>query len=148
MAIPNAHSYLTFFSAPSLANGRKSMEGRFLAATAERRRSGAGTVPEEDRWLPAERDPPRRELATLAWARRASETPSTPRISRWLSTSSPPRLECVPKASVPDAALQVHGLALTPASLSGRACTTLGVFDPDVAGRGETSCSCAVFPSG
>ncbi len=106
---------LDLFPAPSLANGRKSMVGRFLAATAERRRSGAGAVPEEDRWLlDSVTRPGGVSLPRLAWARRASETPATPAHLALAFDIFTTRLECVPKASVPDAALEVHGLALTP----------------------------------
>lgn len=106
---------LDLFPAPSLANGRKSMVGRFLAATAERRRSGAGAVPEEDRWLlDSVTRPGGVSLPRLAWARRASETPATPAHLALAFDIFTTRLECVPKANVPDAALEVHGLALTP----------------------------------
>lgn len=97
------------------AKGRKSMVGRFLSATTERQRSGAGVVPEEDRWLLASASRPGGvSLPRLAWARRERETPATPAHLALAFDIFTTRLECVPRASVPDAALEVHGLALTP----------------------------------
>jgi DNA phosphorothioation-dependent restriction protein DptH len=97
------------------ANGRKSMVGRFLAATSQRRRSGAGVVPEEDRWLlDSVTRPGGVSLPRLAWARRDSETPSTPAHLALAFDIFTTRVECVPMASVPNGALEVHGLALTP----------------------------------
>jgi DNA phosphorothioation-dependent restriction protein DptH len=97
------------------ADGRTSILGRFLAATAQRRRSGAGVVPEEDRWL---LDSVTRSggvsLPRLAWARRDSETPSTPAHLALAFDIFTTRVECVSMASVPNGALEVHGLALTP----------------------------------
>jgi len=97
------------------ADGRNSMLGRFLAATAQRRRSGAGAVPEEDRWLlDSVTRPGGVSLPRLAWARRESETPSTPAHLALAFDIFSTRVECVPMASVPNGALEVHGLALTP----------------------------------
>ncbi|MBK8115442.1 MAG: hypothetical protein IPK44_13380, partial [Candidatus Accumulibacter sp.] len=97
------------------ANGRKSMVGRFLAATSQRRRSGAGVVPEEDRWLlDSVTRPGGVSLPRLAWARRDSETPSTPAHLALAFDIFTTRVECVSMASVPNGALEVHGLALTP----------------------------------
>ncbi len=97
------------------ANGRARMVGRFLSATTERQRSGAGVVPEEDRWLLGSASRPGGvSLPRLAWARRDSETPSSPAHLALAFDIFKTELECVPKASVPDAALEVHGLALTP----------------------------------
>jgi DNA phosphorothioation-dependent restriction protein DptH len=96
------------------ANGRKSMVGRFLAATAQRRRSGAGVVPEEDRWLlDSVTRPGGVSLPRLAWARRDSEIPVTPAHLALAFDIFTTRVECVPMTSVPNGALEVHGLALT-----------------------------------
>jgi len=52
--------------------------GRFLSATAERRRSGVGAVPEEDRWLLQSVTPPGGvSLPRLRWARRNLDRPQT-----------------------------------------------------------------------
>jgi len=52
--------------------------GRFLSATAERRRSGAGAVPEEDRWLlQSVTRPGEVSLPRLRWARRNRDRPQT-----------------------------------------------------------------------
>jgi hypothetical protein len=111
----DGHSKRAFVLDLYPANGRKSMVGRFLSATAERRRSGAGAVPEEDRWLlDSVTRPGGVSLPRLAWARRESEIPSTSAHLALAFDIFATRLECVPKASVPDAALEVHGLALTP----------------------------------
>ncbi len=97
------------------ANGRKSMLGRFLAATAQRRRSGAGVVPEEDRWLlDSVTRPGGVSLPRLAWARRDSETPGTSAHLALAFDIFSTRVKCVPMASVANGALEVHGLALTP----------------------------------
>jgi hypothetical protein len=97
------------------ANGRKSQVGRFLAATAERRRSGAGVVPEEDRWLlDSVTRPGGVSLPRLAWSRRDAETPTEPAHLALAFDIFTSRLECVPKDNVPDTALDVHGLALMP----------------------------------
>jgi DNA phosphorothioation-dependent restriction protein DptH len=97
------------------ACGRKNMVGSFLSATAQRRRSGAGVVPEEDRWLlDSVTRPGGISLPRLAWARRDSETPSTPAHLALAFDIFSTRVECVPMASVPSGALEVHGLALTP----------------------------------
>ena len=97
------------------ADGRTSMLGRFLAATAQRRRSGAGVVPEEDRWLlDSVTRPGGVNLPRLAWARRDSETPTTPAHLALAFDIFTTHVECVPMTSVPNGALEVHGLALTP----------------------------------
>ena len=97
------------------ADGRTGVLGRFLAATAQRRRSGAGVVPEEDRWLlDSVTRPGGVSLPRLAWARRDSETPSTPAHLALAFDIFSTHVKCVPMASVPNGALEVHGLALTP----------------------------------
>ena len=96
------------------ARDSRSMVGRFLASTAEQRRSGAGTVPEEDRWLlDSVTRPGGVSLPRLAWARRNSDTPTTSAHLALAFDIFTTRLECVPMASVPNSALEVHGLALT-----------------------------------
>jgi DNA phosphorothioation-dependent restriction protein DptH len=97
------------------ATQRRSMAGRFLSATAQRRRSGAGAVPEEDRWLlDSVTRPGGVSLPRLAWARCDSDTPSTPAHLALAFDIFSTRVECVPMASVASGALEVHGLALTP----------------------------------
>jgi len=97
------------------AAGRSGMLGRFLATTSQRRRSGAGLVPEEDRWLlDSVTRPGGVSLPRLAWARRDGETPSTPAHLALAFDIFATRVECRPMASVPNGALEVHGLALTP----------------------------------
>lgn len=72
-------------------------------------------MPEEDRWLlRSVTRPGGVSLPRLAWARRESETPATPAHLALAFDIFKTDLVCVPKASVPDAALEVHGLALTP----------------------------------
>ncbi|HMW28566.1 MAG TPA: hypothetical protein PKE44_03240 [Plasticicumulans sp.] len=97
------------------ADGRRAMAGRFLSTTAERRRSGAGAVPEEDRWLlDSAPRPGGVSLPRLAWARRATATPETPAHLALAFDIFESRIECVPLAQVPTGALEIHGLALTP----------------------------------
>ncbi len=97
------------------AEGRQAMAGRFLSATAERRRSGAGAVPEEDRWLlDSVARPGGISLPRLSWTRRAAATPDTPAHLALAFDIFESRIECIPAARVPAGALEVHGLALTP----------------------------------
>jgi len=61
------------------ANQANAQTGRFLSVTAERRRSGAGAVPEADRWLlESATRPGGVTLPRLRWARRGDSRPSTP----------------------------------------------------------------------
>ena len=97
------------------ADGQGVLAGRFLSATTERRRSGAGSVPEEDRWLlESVTRPGGVSLPRLAWMRRNVDTPQTPAHLALAFDIFTSRLECMPTSSVPNGALEAHGLALTP----------------------------------
>jgi len=97
------------------ADGRGDLSGRFLSATSERRRSGAGAVPEDDRWLlESVTRPGGVSLPRLAWMRRNQSTPQTPAHLALAFDIFATHLECVPMAELPTGALEVHGLALTP----------------------------------
>ena len=97
------------------ASGRRAMAGRFLSATAERRRSGAGAVPEEDRWfLESVTRPGGVTLPRLAWARRNEQVPETPAHLALAFDIFTTRLECVSVGNLPSGALEAHGMALTP----------------------------------
>jgi DNA phosphorothioation-dependent restriction protein DptH len=90
--------------------------GRFLAATAERRRSGAGAVPEQDRWLlQSVTRPGGVILPRLRWARRDAVKPDTPAhvaiaFDVFSSRVETRRLSELP----PDGTLEAHGLMLVP----------------------------------
>lgn len=97
------------------SDGQGAMSGRFLSATTERRRSGAGAVPEEDRWLlESVIRPGGVSLPRLAWTRRNVDTPQSPAHLALAFDIFTSRLECMPVASIPNGALEAHGLALTP----------------------------------
>lgn len=97
------------------ADGQGALSGRFLSATAERRRSGAGTVPEEDRWLlESVTRPGGVSLPRLAWTRRSVDTPQSPAHLALAFDIFTSRLEYMPVTSIPNGALEAHGLALTP----------------------------------
>lgn len=89
--------------------------GHFLSATAARRRSGAGSVPELDRWLlESVRRPGDVTLPRLAWARRTGSVPEAPAHLALAFDFLSSRLEYRPAADLPKGLLEVHGLALTP----------------------------------
>ena len=90
--------------------------GRFLSATAERRRSGAGAVPEADRWLlESVTRPGGVTLPRLRWARRADSGPTTPAHISIAFDCFVSRVECRDQAALPaDGVLEAHGLMLMP----------------------------------
>lgn len=89
--------------------------GHFLSATAARRRSGAGSVPEGDRWLlESVRRPGDVTLPRLAWARRTASVPHTPAHLALAFDFLSSRVEHRTTESLPKGLLEVHGLALTP----------------------------------
>lgn len=90
--------------------------GRFLAATAERRRSGAGAVPEVDRWLlESVTRPGGVTLPRLRWARRANSRPTTPAHVSIAFDCLASRVECRNQAALPaGGVLEAHGLMLMP----------------------------------
>jgi len=95
------------------AAGRKELAGRFLATTAERRRSGAGAVPEEDRWLlESVTRPGGVTLPRLSWTRRGSEVPQTPAHLAIAFDIFSCEVALLPAASLPSGGLEVHGLSL------------------------------------
>jgi hypothetical protein len=97
------------------SEGQGALSGRFLSATAELRRSGAGAVPEEDRWLlESVTRPGGVSLPRLAWTRRNVDTPQSPAHLALAFDIFTSRLECMPVNSIPNGALEAHGLALTP----------------------------------
>lgn len=90
--------------------------GRFLSATAERRRSGAGSIPEEDRWLLGSVSRPGGvSLPRLRWARRDSRMPTTTAHLAIAFDLFSSRVECRTLAELPrDGVLEAHGLMLMP----------------------------------
>ncbi len=89
--------------------------GHFLSATAARRRSGAGSVPEGDRWLlESVRRPGDVTLPRLAWARRTVSVPQTPAHLALAFDFLSSRIECRPATEFTRGLLDVHGLALMP----------------------------------
>ena len=90
--------------------------GRFLSATAERRRSGAGAVPEGDRWLlESVTRPGGVTLPRLRWARRADSRPTTPAHVAIAFDVFASRVECRKQADLPaNGVLEAHGLMLMP----------------------------------
>lgn len=92
------------------------LTGRFLSATVERRRTGAGSVPEEDRWfMDSVSRPGGVNLPRLRWARRAISTPETPAHLALTFDVFTSRVECRPRPSLPpDGVLEAHGLTLMP----------------------------------
>ena len=89
--------------------------GQFLSATVARRRSGAGFVPEGDRWLlESVRRPGDVTLPRLSWARRAVAVPETPAHLALAFDFLSSRLECRPAEGIDRGLLEVHGLALAP----------------------------------
>jgi DNA phosphorothioation-dependent restriction protein DptH len=92
------------------------LTGRFLSATAERRRSGAGAVPSEDRWLlESVPRPGGVTLPRLRWARRASPQPETPAHLALAFDLFRSRVVCQPQDRLPaGGVLEAHGLSLMP----------------------------------
>lgn len=97
--------------------GRSSAQsGRFLVATTERRRSGAGAVPEEDRWLlQSVTRPGGVVLPRLRWARRDADKPVTPAHVAIAFDVFRSRVTYRPVSELPtDGVLEAHGLMLIP----------------------------------
>ncbi len=97
--------------------GRSSAQsGRFLVAVAERRRSGAGAVPEVDRWL--SQSVTRAGgvvLPRLRWARRDSVKPETPAHVAIAFDVFSSRVTYRQRSELPaDGVLEAHGLMLIP----------------------------------
>ncbi|TVR66282.1 MAG: ATP-binding protein [Candidatus Competibacteraceae bacterium] len=92
------------------------LTGRFLSATVERRRSGAGSVPDGDRWIMASaRRPGGVNLPRLRWARRDSPVPKRPAHLALTFDVFTSRIAYRPLASLPPGGvLEAHGLALMP----------------------------------
>lgn len=92
------------------------LTGRFLSATAERRRTGAGSVPELDRWfLDSVNRPGGVSLPRLRWARRRVSMPKTPAHLAIAFDVFGSRVECRPLADLPaSGVLEAHGLMLMP----------------------------------
>ena len=92
------------------------LTGRFLAVTAERRRSGAGVVPAEDRWLlESVARPGGVSLPRLRWARRATAKPDTHAHLAFAFDMFTSRVVCKSLTDLPaGGVLEAHGLALMP----------------------------------
>lgn len=110
----NQHSFeLELFPGSGSATGQS---GRFLAATAERRRSGAGAVPEQDRWLlQSVTRPGGVTLPRLRWARRDAQEPETPAHVAIAFDVFTSRVETRRISELrADGTLEAHGLMLVP----------------------------------
>lgn len=92
------------------------LTGRFLSATAERRRTGAGSVPEVDRWLlDSVTRPGGVSLPRLRWARRKVATPSSSAHLAIAFDVFSSRVEYRSLAELPvTGVLEAHGLMLMP----------------------------------
>lgn len=92
------------------------LTGRFLSATAERRRTGAGSVPEIDRWLlDSVTRPGGVSLPRLRWARRRVSTPTTPAHLAIAFDVFASRVEYRRQSDLPaNGVLEAHGLMLMP----------------------------------
>lgn len=97
------------------AGSRPEWSGRFLTATAAKRRAGAGVVPEEDRWLlDSVTRPGGVSLPRLQWARRRTPYPDDAAHLALVFDVFPSRVEAWPTASFADkGTFEVHGLSLT-----------------------------------
>ena len=97
------------------AEATKGLCGHFLSATAERRRSGAGYVPEDDRWmLESVRRPGGVTLPRLHWSRRTKSVPEAPAHLALAFDLLSTRIELQKVESVSKGNLEVHGLSLVP----------------------------------
>lgn len=97
------------------ADAGRRLCGQFLSTTAERRRSGAGFVPEDDRWLlESVRRPGGVTLPRLQWSRRAQAIPETPAHLALAFDLLSSRIECHKAVDLPNGSLEVHGLSLAP----------------------------------
>ncbi|WP_411887713.1 ATP-binding protein [Hydrocarboniphaga effusa] len=98
------------------AKGSTRLSGRFLSSAAERKRTGAGVVPEEDRWmLDSVRRPGGVSLPRLSWCRRPKSLPETSAHLALAFDLLESRIECRAPESLPGSSiLELHGLALTP----------------------------------
>lgn len=97
------------------ADAGRRLCGQFLSTTAERRRSGAGFVPEDDRWLlESVRRPGGITLPRLHWSRRAQAIPETPAHLALAFDLLSSRIECRKAVDLPNGSLEVHGLSLAP----------------------------------
>jgi len=97
------------------AESSKKLCGQFLSATAERRRSGAGFVPEDDRWLlESVRRPGGVTLPRLQWSRRDHAIPETPAHLSLAFDLLSSRIECRKIDTLAKGNLEVHGLSLAP----------------------------------
>lgn len=97
------------------AEAAKNLCGHFLSTTAERRRSGAGHVPEDDRWiLESVRRPGGRTLPRLHWSRRSQSIPETPAHLALAFDLLSTRIELRKIDGISKGNLEVHGLSLVP----------------------------------
>ena len=92
------------------------LTGRFLSATTERRRTGAGSVPEVDRWLlDSVTRPGGVSLPRLRWARRKVATPSSSAHLAIAFDVFSSRVEYRSLTELPvTGVLEAHGLMLMP----------------------------------
>lgn len=104
---------LDLFPANALASAQT---GRFISATAERRRTGAGAVPERDRWmLESVTRPGNVSLPRLRWARRREQHPKTPaHLAMAFDVFSSTVEYCPQQMLASNGVLEAHGLMLMP----------------------------------
>lgn len=93
--------------------------GRFLSTVAERRRTGAGSVPEVDRWLlESVSRPGGVSLPRVSWRRRSLALPQTAAHIALAFDMINSRIECRKKESLPpllqNGGVELHGLSLVP----------------------------------
>jgi len=132
--LPHAFS-LDFYN----ADIRPEWSGRFLSATAEKRRSGAGGVPEEDRWLlESVWRPGGVSLPRLQWARRRESRPNGDAHLALVFDVFPSQVEIRSKVDLAEkGTLEVHGIILSPLrkfTVSDGPCWTVHI-PPEVEGE-------------
>lgn len=90
--------------------------GRFIASVSERRRTGAGSIPEEDRWLlESVTRLGGATLPKLRWTRREAKNPDKAAHLALAFDVFRSRVECHPLDELDmDGVLEIHGLALMP----------------------------------
>lgn len=117
LAIEDGEHHLCYELDLYPASGQSTeLTGRFLSATAERRRTGAGSVPELDRWmLDSVSRPGGVSLPRLRWARRRVAMPTTPAHLAIAFDVFASRVECRHQKDLPaSGVLEAHGLMLMP----------------------------------
>jgi DNA phosphorothioation-dependent restriction protein DptH len=95
------------------SEGRDDATGRFLLDLARRRRSGAGAIDPDDRWmLETVSRPGEISIPRLRWARRGGQTPAAPSHLAFAFDTFVSQLEPIPAHSLPQEQRPLHGYGL------------------------------------